>query len=72
MEYTIRGHQISLIFITETDRAERFVFEESEALMAENRAELMVVTSTYDKITRRLSAGDSEVWTYRGNPIALL
>ena len=72
MEYAMRGHQISLIFITETDKAERFVLEESEALMAENRVELMVVTSTYDKITRRLSAGDRDVWTHRGNPIALL
>ena len=68
----MRGHQISLIFITETDKAERFVLEESEALMAENRVALMVVTSTYDKITRRLSAGDRDVWTHRGNPIALL
>ena len=72
VEYAKHGHQFPLIFITETDQVERFVLEESEALMVENRIELTVVTSTYGKITGRLPDADREVWSHRGIPIVLL
>ena len=69
---TKAGRTFPLLFITETDAAERFVMEESMALMAEHGVELMVVTSTYDKIVRRLPTGDPEVWSQHGSFIEVL
>ena len=66
------GHVFPLLFITEKDLAERFVLEESEALMAEHGVELVVVTSTYDRVVRRLPAGDPNVWSRRGGSIKML
>lgn len=72
MELAKNGHVFPLLFITEKDQAEWFVLEESEALMAEHGVELMVVTSTYDRIVRRLPAGDPTVWSHRGGSIKVL
>ena len=71
-EYSAQGYRFPVAFITETDRAERFVLEETEALMTEYEVDLMVVTSTYGKVTRGLAAGDSRTWTHCGNPVVLL
>ena len=66
------GRKFALLFITETDAAERFVVEEAAALMKEHDVELMAVTSTYDKIVRRLPTGDPGVWSHRGSSINVL
>ena len=72
VQYAAQGYRFPLGVITETDQAERFVLEETEALMSEYGTELLVVTSTYEKITRGLAAGDSDVWSHRRDQIVLL
>ena len=67
--------QINLLMVAEKERVEQIIREESEQLMREYECNLVVVTSSYEKVSRNLKAYpnlNENVWTFQGNPIPLL
>ena len=57
------GVKKRLAFVTETDRVEAIAIDQARQLLNEYEVSMEIVTSTRQKITERLPAGDREVWT---------
>ena len=66
------GVRKRLAFVAETARAEAIAIEQARNLIEEFDVNLEIVTSTYDRITRDLPAGDRDVWTCVGQPLVIV
>ena len=65
------GVKKRLAFVTETDRVEAIAIDQARHLLNEYEVNMEIVTSTRQKITERLPAGDRDVWTCVGTPLVI-
>ena len=70
--HTKWGVKNPLAFVAETEEAEAIATEIAKTLMEEYDIEMEIVTSTYERITRRLSADNRDVWVSVGRPVLIL
>ena len=67
---TLAGHPCAVIFICETQRAEKLFQEEHQRLQREHQVSFMLITSTYEAVTTQARRG--RPWSMDGQPVHLI